>query len=216
MTTKKQSTSKVRNTKATFKTGKNDHAEALIRHSFEPLLSPKDSKARLTFCGVEHSIIEWSDRGNHQEKPVMKLVFSCLDITHEMPVNIAVTCDYRISENNRLGLILSIMGYEFKKETISVDEDDEYGIKTKHSEAKEIFDFLRAQCGLVFKGNLTVAKRKDKQTGEYIERQGLWDVAYKTLEPKMKNDSQERDMMASDVTDEMFENPDISMASETD
>lgn len=218
MTTAKKptTTSKVRNTKATFKTGKNKQAESLMKRSFEPLFSPKDGKARLTFCGVEHSIIEWSDNGKKREKPVMKLVFSCFDVTHETPANIAITCEYRLSEKNRLGQILTVMGYEFKKETINVDKDDEFGTRVKHTDPSEIFDFLRSQCGLVFKGNLTVAIRKNK-TGERVERPGLWDIDYKTLEPKLlKTGEQERDMLASDVSDEDFENPDIAMESESD
>jgi hypothetical protein len=209
-------TSKVRNTKVSFKNGKNEHAESLMKRSFEPLFSSKDNKARLTFCGVEHSVIEWMDNGKHREKPVMKLVFSCFDVTHESPANIAVTCEYRLSEKNRLGQILTIMEYEFKRETVNVDEDDEFGKRVKHTEPSEIFDFLRGQCGLVFKGNLTVAIRKNK-AGERVERAGLWDIDYKTLEPKLsKSGEQERDMLASDVSDEDFVNPDIAMASDSD
>ncbi|NJM22997.1 MAG: hypothetical protein HC907_32075 [Richelia sp. SM1_7_0] len=217
MPTKKQPTaSKVRNTKASFKTGKNEQAESLIKRSFEPLFSPKDGKARLTFCGVEHSVIEWTDNGKHREKPVMKLVFSCFDVTHESPANIAITCEYRLSEKNRLGQILTIIGYEFADKNEIVDEDDEFGTRVKHTDPSEIFDFLRGQCGLVFKGNLTVAIRKNK-TGEYVERPGLWDIDYKTLQPKLlKTGEQERDMLASDISDEDFENPEIAMASDSD
>lgn len=209
--------SKVKNTKIDFKVGKNETAEALMKRSFEPLFSPKDNKARLTFCGVEHSIIEWTKEGKKYEKPVMKLAFSCLDSTHENPQVLAVTCDYRLSEKNRLGQILTIMGYQFKNETVVVDADDEFGAQTKHTNPSEIFDFLRNQCGLVFKANLTVATRKNKTTGEYVPRSGLWDIDYSTLEPKLnKGGVQERDMMASDVTDEDFVNPDIDMESESD
>ena len=219
MTTSKKpsTTSKVRNTKVDFKVGKNETAESLMKRSFEPLFSAKDGKARLTFCGVEHSIIEWTKDGKHHEQPKLKLVFSCFDVTHEFPANIAVTCDYRLSEKNRLGQILAIMGYQFKNETVVIDADDEFGAQTKHTNPSEIFDFLRSQCGLVFKGNLTVATRKNKTTGEYVPRPGLWDIDYKTLEPKLtKAGTQERDMMASDISDEDFENPDITMASESD
>lgn len=216
---RKQSTtkSKVKNTKVDFKNGKNESAESLMKRSFEPLFSAKDGKARLTFCGVEHSIIEWKKDGKHYEQPKLKLVFSCFDVTHEFPANIAVTCDYRLSEKNRLGQILTIMGYQFKNQTVIVDEEDEFGSQTKHTNPKEIFDFLRNQCGLVFKANLKIATRKNKTTGEYLPRPGLWDIDYVSLEPKLNKEGvQERDMMASDVSDEDFENPEIAMASESD
>lgn len=214
---KSTTTSKVRNTKATLKTGKNEQAESLMKRSFEPLFSPKDNKARLTFCGVEHSIIEWSDKGKHREKPVMKLVFSCLDTTHETPINIGVTCEYRLSEKNRLGQILTMMGFEFADETEIVDEDDEFGKRKVQTDGTEIFNFLRGQCGLVFKGNLKPATRKNKTTGERYQAYGLWEIEYQTLEPKLtKNGEQERDMLASDITDEDFQNPEIAMTSEID
>jgi|GEM_PF-1756741 hypothetical protein len=211
----KATQSKVRNTKLSFKNGKNQQAEALLKQSFEPLFSPKDGKARLTFCGVEHSLLEWEENRQHKEAPVMKLVFSVLDITHEAPTTIALTCNYRLSERNLLGKVLKTMGYEFKKESTVIDEDDEFGVRTDIANPAEIFDFLRAQCGLVYKANLTVALRKDKTTGQKVERPGLWDIDASTLEPKMlKNGEQERDMMASDISDEDFQNPEIAMASE--
>jgi hypothetical protein len=217
MATQKQSTaSKVRNTQVSFKNGKNEKAESLMKRSFEPLFSPKDGKARLTFCGVEHSVIEWTDNGKDRIKPVIKLVFSCFDVTHESPANIAVTCEYRLSEKNRLGQILTVMGYEFKKETVNIDDDDEFGTRVKHTDPSEIFDFLRGQCGLVFKGNLAVPIRKNK-AGERVERVGLWDIDYKTLELKLlKTGEQERDMLASDISDEDFEKPEIEMSSDSD
>lgn len=213
--TKSTKSRKVMNTKVEYKNGKNDLAEKLMRRSFQPLFSPKDGKARLTFCGVEHSVIEWEDDKGEHQKPVMKLAFSCLDVTHEQPQNIGITCDYRLSEKNRLGQILSLMGFEFMDETEIVDEEDEFGTKTKQTNGSEIFDFLREKCGLVFKGTLTVAIRKNK-AGDRVERPGLWDIDYKSLEPLMKNGEQLRDMMASDVTDETFENPEIAMESESD
>lgn len=212
----KQSKSKIQSKNITFKNGKNETAESLMKRSFKPLFSPKDNKARLTFCGVEHDLLEWVDSGKKREKPVMKLVFSCFDITHETPANIAITCEYRLSEKNRLGQIVQLMGYEFKEETITIDEDDEFGTKTKQTDPREIFDFLRDKCGLVYKGNLTVAIRKNK-LGERVERPGLWDIDYKSLEPKLdKKGNQERDMLASDITDEDFENPEIAMESVAD
>ena len=215
-TNQSKSKSKVQSKNLTFKNGKNEVAESLMKRSFKPLFSPKDGKARLTFCGVEHDLLEWIDNGKKREKPVMKLVFSCFDVTHEAPANIAITCEYRLSEQNRLGQILKVMGYEFKEETVTVDSDDEFGIQTKQSDPREIFDFLRNKCGLVFKGNLKVAIRKNKSS-QYVERPGLWDIDYKSLEPKLgKNGEQQRDMLASDITDEDFENPEIAMASVSD
>ncbi|NMG11942.1 hypothetical protein [Brasilonema sp. UFV-L1] len=207
MTTKRQTSAKVRNTKAQYRTGKNQVSESQLTVGFSPQRSTKDGKARLTFCGIEHTTITV----NGNEKPVMRLVFSCLDETHESPQNIAITCDYRLSENNKLGQVLAIMGYEIKKSVETVDDDDEYGVKTTIVNPREIFDFFRSKCGLVFKGNLLVATRKDKATGERVPAPGLWDIDYKSLTPKLKNGEQERDMLASDVSDEDFENPEIAM-----
>lgn len=209
---------KVKNTKATYNTGKNESAESLMKRSFEPLLSPKDGKARLTFCGVQHSIIEWTDKttGRHIDKPVMKLAFSCLDTTHEAPVTIGITCDYRLSEKNRLGQVLGIMGYNFQDDKQVIDEDDEYGIQTKQVNPGEVFDFLRGQCGLVFKGNLKPVEKINKKTGERYDS-SLWDIDYTTLERKfLKTGEQERDMMSGDISDDDFQNPEIAMASESD
>lgn len=214
---KKTQASKVRNAKVSFKNGNNESAESLMKRSFEPLLSSKDNKARLTFCGVEHSIIEWNKEGKHNEKPVMKLAFSCLDTTHENPQVLAVTCDYRLSVNNRLGQILTIMGFKFADEIETIDKEDEFGTKVKQIQPAQIFDFLRQQCGLVYKAELKPAQRKDKTTGEKYDAHGLWDIDYKSLEPKLfKSGEQERDMQASDISDKTFENPDISIESESE
>jgi hypothetical protein len=215
-TTAKTSNSKVMNNKVTFKNSKNESAEKLMKRSFEPQFSSKDNKARLTFCGVEHSIIEWNKDGKHHEKPVMKLVFSVLDVSHEQPANIAITCDYRLSTNNRLGRVLAIMGFDFADENEVVDEDDEFGVRKKQTNGSEIFDFLRSQCGLVFKGNLDTATRKNKTTGEKYKAYGLWEIDYKSLEPMLKNGEQLRDMLASDISDEDFENPEIDLESDAD
>jgi hypothetical protein len=207
-TAKKQITAKVRNSKAQYKTGKSEISESQLKVSFAPLFSPKDGKARLTFCGIEHSTLTY----NNVEKPIMRITFSCLDETHEAPQNLAITCDYRLSEKNKLGQILTIMGYQIKKTAEVVDSDDEFGIKTTVANPREIFDFFRSKCGLVFKANLMEATRKDKRTGERIPAPGLWDIDYQTLTPFLKNGEQLRDMMSSDVTDEEFENPKIDMA----
>ncbi len=216
MATSKTTTSKVRNTKATFNKGKNEKAESLMKRSFEPLFSPKDGKARLTFCGAVHSVIEWLKDGKQHEQPKLKLAFSVLDTTHEAPVTIAITCDYRLSKTNRLGKVLTLMGFQFNDESEIVDEDDEFGVKAKQANPTEIFDFLREQCGLVFKGELVPATRKNKTTGEKYKASGLWDIVPESLEAMLKNGEQLRDMMATDISDEQFENPDIAMASEAD
>lgn len=208
MVAKAKSSAKVRNTKAQYKTGKNQVSESQLIVSFSPQFSSKDGKARLTFCGVEHSTINTS-KG---EKPVMRIVYSCLDETHESPQNIAITCNYRLSENNKLGQVLAIMGYEIKKSVETVDDDDEYGVKTTIVNPRKIFDFFRSMCGLVYKANLLVATRRDKVTGERVPAPGLWDIDYKTLTPFLKNGEQLRDMLASDITDEDFENPEITMS----
>lgn len=217
MTTSKKQTasnSKVRNTKATFKTGQNVSAESLMKQAFEPLFSAKDGKVRLTFCGVEHSTITLKATG--EQKTIIRLAFSVFDVTHEAPQTIGITCDYRLSEKNKLGQVLSIMGYQFEKESIVVDSDDEFGIKTKQNDVKQVFDFLRAQCGLVFKGSLKPVIKTNQKTGETYES-GLWEIDYPTLEPKLnKAGVQERDMMSGDVSDEDFTAPDIAMASESD
>lgn len=210
MIVKRDTSAKVRNTKAQYKTGKNEISESQLIAAFNPQFSAKDGKARLTFCGVEHTVISL----NGNEKPVMKIVYSVLDETHEAPQNIAITCDYRLSQNNRLGQILAIMGYEIKKSVEVVDKDDEFGTKTTIVNPREIFDFFRSKCGLVYKANLLVATRKDKTTGERTPAPGLWDIDYKTIEPFIKNGEQLRDMLASDVSDEDFEHPEIAMSDE--
>lgn len=216
-TSKNQSnTSKVRNSKISFKNGKNNTAESLMKRSFEPLFSAKDGKCRLTFCGVEHSIIEWVKDSKKIEKPVMKLAFSCLDTTHEAPQTIAITCDYRLSPNNKLGTVLKLMGFKFTDESEVIDTDDEFGVKAKQTNPTEIFDFMREQCGLVFKGGLKPATRKNKTTGERYEAKGLWEIVPDSIEPMLKNGVQLRDMLASDISDEDFENPDIDQESESD
>lgn len=210
MAIKRQTSAKVRNTKAQYQTGKNQVSESQLVASFAPQFSAKDGKGRLTFCGIEHTTITV----NGNEKPVMRLVYSVLDETHEAPQNIAITCDYRLSETNRLGQILKIKGYEFKKAVEVVDIDDEFGTKTTIVNPQEIFDFFRSKCGLVYKANLVVATRKDKSTGERVPAPGLWDIDYTTIEPFIKNGEQLRDMLASDVSDEDFENPEIAMSDE--
>jgi len=135
-----------------------------------------------------------------------------LDETHEAPQNLGITCDYRLSENNKLGRTLAIMGYEIKKSIEIIDEDDEYGVRTTIVNPRDIFDFFRSKCGLVFKANLITATRKNKTTGEQVPVPGLWDIDYKTLVPFLKNGEQLRDMLASEISDTDFKNPQVDMA----
>jgi len=196
MTTAKNTTkNKVTNSQATHRKGKNQMAENLIRRTFEPLTSSKDGKGRLTFCGVEHSV---SKDGTN---PFMKLVFSVLDITHESAANIAILTSYRYSENNKLGKILTMMGYVAPAiEYEIIDEDDEFGHRAKVDDITGVFDFLREKCGLVYKGNL---ERLDS---------GLYRIDVGTLSPILdKSGEQLKDYLASDVTDDSFENPHIDI-----
>ena len=208
MTTSKKSTptanstkgNTVRNTKAKFNTGTNKLAESLIKRSFTPLVSPKDGKSRLTFCGVEHSV---SKDGNN---PFMKLVFSCLDVTHDAPANIAILSSYRYSEQNKLGKFLALLGYVPPAiEYQVIDEEDEFGMKANDSGVDGIFEFLRERCGLVFKAELVMSEK----------RAGLYQIDIATIEPMMKNGEQVTDYMASDVSDEVFENPSIDIDDES-
>jgi hypothetical protein len=194
MTTAKNTAKKssVRNSKATYNTGKNNLAESMMQRSFTPLLN-KFGQARLTFCGVEHS-------SSKNDKPFMKLVFSVLDITHDAPANIGILSSYRYSEENKLGRFLDILGYTAPAiEYTSIDDDDEFGIKATNAGVDGIFEFLRERCGLVFKATL---EKMDS---------GLYRIDINSLEAMMKDGTQQSDYMASDVTDETFENPNIDI-----
>jgi hypothetical protein len=205
-------TSKVRNTKARnqYKTGKNVVSESLIRESFRPLFSRIDGTARLTFCGIEHSSITLKG----EEKPIIRIAFSCLDVTHEAPQIIGITVNYNYSPENKLGKVLELMGFQPIKQIDVIDDEDEFGIRETNTNLSEIFDFFRSKVGLVFKGKLIPAKRKNKVTGEYEERKGLWDIVPESLTPRFKGDEQESDLMPSDITDEAFLNPEIAMSDE--
>ena len=214
-TTKKQTTtSKVQKSKVTFKNGKNVVSESLIRHSFEPLFSPKDGKARLTFCGLEHSFNNEKEMvdGKLETKQVPRLVivFSCLDVTHDDPKNIAIRVRYNLSKTNTLGRFLALLGYENKVTSEIVDAESEYGTKIKRTDPREIFDFLRDKCGLVFKAEMEKAQGVNRKGKTY--EKSLWNILIDTIEPMMKDNQQVRDMLASDVTDEDFEAPQIDMA----
>lgn len=201
----------VTNSKIEYKNGKNQVAESLLQKSFQPLLSKKDGTARLTFCGVEHTLVNFG-KG---EEPFMRLAFSCLDETHDNPQTLALGMRYRIAKENKLGKILELMGYQFKEEIEILDDDDEFGYK-KELKTDDIFDFLREKCGLVFKAKLNPATRRDKHTGETCEIKGLWDIEYQSLTPLMKDGIQLSDYMASSVSKTDFENPQIDQTTDVE
>lgn len=174
-------------------------SEQLLRRSFEPLLSPKDNKARLTFVGYQHSILEWKKDGQQITKPVLKLVFSVLDKTHENPANIAITCDYRYNPNNRLGTTLNLMGFEVVEKVEIVDEDDEFGTKLTALDSQTLFEFLRESVGLVYKALLRTAQRTDKTTGLKQEAKGLWEIDFTSIEPFMMKGEHKRDTDADEL-----------------
>jgi hypothetical protein len=174
-------------------------SETLLKRSFEPLLSPKDDKARLTFVGYQHSILEWKKDGQPITKPVLKLVFSVLDKTHENPANIAITCDYRYNPNNRLGTTLKLMGFEVVEKTEIVDEDDEFGAKLTALDSQSLFEFLRESVGLTYKALLRTAQRKDKVTGEKKDALGLWEIDFTSIEPFIVKGVHKRDTDADEL-----------------
>ena len=164
--------------------------------------------ARLTFCGIEHSSLNYKG----EEKPIIRIAFSCLDVTHEAPQIIGITTNYNYSPENKLGKILAMMGFQATTQTENIDEDDEFGIVETTTNLGEIFDFFRSKAGLVFKGKLTPVFRENKITKEWEEQKGLWNIVPESLTPKFKNGEQETDLMPSEITDESFQNPEIAMA----
>lgn len=174
-------------------------SELQLKRSFEPLLSPKDNKARLTFVAYQHSVLEWKKDGQKITKPVLKLVFSVLDKTHENPANIAITCDYRYNPNNRLGITLNLMDFKVVEKVEILDEDDEFGAKLTALDSKSLFEFLRESTGLVFKASLRTVQRKDKLTGEKIEAKGLWEIDFTSIEPFMMKGEHKRDTDADEL-----------------
>ena len=208
--TKNISASKVRNTKAQsqLKTGKNTVSESLIRESFQPHFSKIDGTVRLTFCGIEHSILTYKG----VEKPIIRIAFSCLDVTHEAPQIIAITANYNYSPENKLGKVLALMGFQPTTKTEIIDKDDEFGITETTTNLGEIFDFFRSKASLVFKGKLIPVLRENKITKEWEEAKGLWNIELESITPKIKNGEQESDLMPSEITDEAFQTPEIAMA----
>lgn len=174
-------------------------SELQLKRSFEPLLSPKDNKARLTFVAYQHSVLEWKKDGEKITKPVLKLVFNVRDKTHENPANIAITCDYRYNPNNRLGTTLNLMGFEVVEKVEIVDEDDEFGAKLTALDSQSLFEFLRQSAGLVYKASLRTVQRKDKLTGEKIEAKGLWEIDFTSIEPFMMKEEHKRDTDADEL-----------------
>jgi hypothetical protein len=191
-------------------------SETLLRRSFEPLLSPKDGKARLTFVGYQHSILEWKKDREKITKPVLKLVFSVLDKTHDSPANISITCDYRYNQNNRLGTTLKLMGFEVIEtmEVVNAD-DEEYGAKVNSFDTASLFGFLRDSAGLVFKASLRNVTRTDKATGEKKEAKGLWEIDFTSLEPFIVKGEHKRDT-DSDELGSAIESPKIDFEVDPD
>ena len=174
-------------------------SELQLKRSFEPLLSPKDNKARLTFVAYQHSVLEWKKDDIVITKPVLKLVFNVRDKTHENPANIAITCDYRYNPNNRLGTTLNLMGFEVVEKVEIVDEDDEFGAKLTALDSQSLFEFLRQSVGLVYKASLRTVQRKNKLTGEKIEAKGLWEIDFTSIEAFMVKGEHKRDTDADEL-----------------
>lgn len=153
-----------------------------IKRSFQPLLSKKDGSARLTFAGYQHSI-------SRTDQPFLKLVFNCMDVTHENPANIAILASYRLSERNKLGRTLKVMGFTLSEvEYEIVDEDDEFGYRAvSENFTSEIYEFLGSKKGLVFKAQL-----------EQIENSGLYRIDIESIIPLMKNGEQVRDYQSDE------------------
>ena len=191
-------------------------SESLLRRSFEPLLSTKDNKGRLTFIGYQHSILEWKKDGQSIAKAVLKLVFNVRDKTHENPANIAITCDYRYNPNNRLGTTLNLMGFEVVEKVEIVDADDEFGAKLTAFDSQSLFDFLRESAGLVYKASLKTAQRKDKLTGEKKEAKGLWDIDFTSIEPFISKDGNHLRDTDADKLGSAVTAPRIDSESESD
>ncbi|MBG1265501.1 hypothetical protein [Nostoc sp. WHI] len=155
-------------------------SEQELKRSFIPLTSNKDGKSQLTFGGYKHSV-------NKYDNPYLRIVFSCLDVTHQNPKNIGINASYSYSESNLLGKLLKTMGYVHKIETVIVDETDEFGYKVDEN-LNDIYDFLDSQRGLLFKGSLFQKPDKvfyelDVLTLEQIlDKQGNQKRAYEAVD----------------------------------
>ena len=122
-------------------------SEQQFKRSFTPLTSKKDGKSQLTFAGYKHSI-------NKHNDPYLKIIFSCLDVTHQNPQNIGINASYKYNESNILGKLLKTMEYVHISKIVVVDDSDEFGHKIDEN-LNDIYDFLDSQRGLVFKGSLS-------------------------------------------------------------
>ncbi|MHC5855249.1 hypothetical protein [Nostoc sp.] len=134
--------------------------EQNFTRSFEPLTSRKDGKAQLTFAGYKHSV---SKDGN---RAFLKIVFSVLDVTQQQPANISVLSNYKFSEDNTLGRLLKLMGYDHQKDVVVTDEDDEFGYSISE-DLNQIYNFLDQKKGLIYKG---FCKSQENYKGEYWYR----------------------------------------------
>ncbi len=170
------------NTNTTKTTMLPNISEHNIKRSFQPLVSKKDGSARLTFAGYQHSM-------SRDEKAFLKLIFNCMDITHENPANIAILASYRLSKMNKLGRTLMTMGFTISDvEFETLDEDDEFGYRAiSENFTTQIYDFLNEQRGLVFKGKL-----------EQLEGTGLYRIDIESLTPLMKDGKQVRDYQSDE------------------
>jgi hypothetical protein len=177
---KKTATANTANNKVNT-TNKSMQPEQTFKRSFAPLTSKKDGTARLTFAGYKHSVTKDGDRS------FFRLIFSCMDVTHENPANLGINSAYRYSETNVLGKLLKAMGYtSTDQEEEILDDDDEFGYVVK-SDLDNIYDFLDSKKGLVFKGELTQGESN------------LYRIEVATLQPLMSKDgSQQRDYTADE------------------
>ena len=183
-----------------FYTGKNQVAESLLKEAFKPLISTKDGKARLTFIGAKHSMIQLKNKG---EKPVIILVFSCLDTTHKNPANIQITADYRYSETNVLGRLMTIMGFTKPANSVTViDPEDEFGTVEESINSDMVFDFLRSKCGSVWKAELESIMKRDND-GNKTLKSGLWTIKIDSLEPYITEGNQVYDQQEESAFDDV-------------
>lgn len=163
--------------------------EQNFQRSFQPLTSRKDGKAQLTFSGYKHSITK------DGEKAFLQVVFSVLDVTHQNPANICINSNYKYSEGNLLGRLLTLMGYEHKLDIVITDEDDEFA-HIIDEDLNQIYLFLDNQKGLMFKG---FCNSEENKKGEWWYR-----IKVDSLEPLFdKNGVQKR---AYDASEGLSEN----------
>ncbi len=175
------SQSVIQSTTQPSKKVKTMQSEQMFKRSFTPLTSKKDGTARLTFAGYQHSVTK------NGERPFLKIVFSCMDVSRENPANISVLSSYRYSELNLLGRLLKTMGYTApnQEETI-LDVDDEFGYVV-NQDLSGIYDFLDSQKGLVFKGLMTQGETN------------LYRIEIETLQPLLRADGKQlRDYTADE------------------